>query len=313
MPHNLRAVLDIGSNTIRLLIAELKQGQLANKVHYQHHIARLGQGLQQTGQLSDAGQERALEAFQSMIESCQKFSIPAADIVAVATAAVREAGNGQAFVDVVLQKTGLKIHVIAGEVEAKLALDGAVLGLAKDVGQDMLLFDIGGGSTEFTRVHAGNIKDSISMKLGVVRLAESHFQSDPLSTIDYQATKDSASRFLDELEAFWGHDVGLPQYLVGTAGTVTTLAAIVQDMRVYDASKIDGYSMSRETFEALRDMLLSKTNEQRLNIPALEKGREDVIVAGLAIIDVMFERWGYQKLISVDSGLLMGLLDFSAE
>ena len=310
MTNKLRAVLDIGSNTIRLLIAEVGQDQTFKKIYYQHQIARLGEGLQSTGMLAETGKQRAMDVFLQVVAICESYGLRADEIVAVATAAIRDAGNGQAFVDEVREKTGLCIRIIEGVVEAKLALTGAMLGLSKEVSQDMLLFDIGGGSTEFTRVFQGEIVDSISIKMGVVRLTETCLKSNPTSDSDYQVAKDAAVEFLKEVEVFWGDNQRLPSVLVGTAGTVTTLAAMVQNMTTYDASKIDDFHMSSLAFYALRDDLLSKTNAQRLVIPALEKGREDVIVAGIAMIEAMLERWGYTELVSVDSGLLVGLLHY---
>jgi len=307
MLGDLRAVLDIGSNTIRLLIARTGSSAPREKVHYQHHIARLGQGLQQTGQLSEAGISRALLALEDMVSICQDHHIQAESITAVATAAVREAENGQAFVERARVELGLTIQVISGDVEAGLALQGAKEGV-NHVGHDMLLFDIGGGSTEFTRVSQGQIKDSMSLKLGVVRLTESLLSESPTLAHEYQMVKHAVGSFVDDLERFWGVDKVLPKYLVGTAGTVTTLAAIAQDMQVYDAQKINNYHISQGSFYALQDRILGMTNQQRLGIPALEKGREDVIVAGLAIIEVLFERWEYDQLIAVDSGLLEGLI-----
>jgi len=307
MLDDLRAVLDIGSNTIRLLIAETDDSSSFKRVHYQHHIARLGQGLQQTGQLSEVGISRALSALQDMVKVCKDYHIQAESIIAVATAAVREAGNGQDFVARAYAELGLTIQVISGDVEAGLAFQGAKEGV-HSVGHDMLLFDIGGGSTEFTRVSQGQIKDSMSLKLGVVRLTESLLSESPTQAHEYQAVKSAVGSFIDDLERFWGVDKVLPKYLVGTAGTVTTLAAIAQDMQVYDAQKINNYHISQGDFHALRGRILGMTNQQRLGISALEKGREDVIVAGLAIIEVLFERWKYDKLIAVDSGLLEGLV-----
>lgn len=313
MSNDIRAVLDIGSNTIRLLIAEITTKKTFNKIHYQHSIARLGQGLQQTGQICEDGKNRALLVFHEVVDVCKRCGVQAEEITAVATAAVREASNGQAFVAEVFQATGLRIQIISGEIEAKLALQGAMLGLSEEIGSDMLLFDIGGGSTEFTRVSHGKLKSTISTKMGVVRLTESYLKSNPVSVSDYADAKSAALNFLKEVESSWGHDARLPKYLVGTAGTVTTLAAIAQNMAIYDAFKIDGYVILYQDFQTLRDDLLRKTHDQRLAVPGLEKGREDVIVAGLAIIDVMFSRWGHDALIAVDSGLLVGLLTFSGE
>ncbi len=308
MSANLQAVLDIGSNTIRLLIAEVKSKNRFKRVHYQHHIARLGEGLQLSGKLGEAGKSRALAVFLEVIKVCESFAISARDIRAVATAAVREADNGHNFVAEVGDKTGLNIQVISGDEEALLALKGAKLGLPQAVGQDMLLFDIGGGSTEFSRVSQGKLQDSISVKLGVVRLTELFLTSNPPLVKEYDAMKKVSHEFLTKVEDSWGDNRKLPTYLVGTAGTVTTLAAIAQNMRHYEAEFINGYSMPVNDFYTLRNRLKRMTNEKRVKIPSLEKGREDVIIAGLAIIDVLFERWNYDALISVDSGLLEGLL-----
>ncbi|WP_038250773.1 Ppx/GppA phosphatase family protein [Ghiorsea bivora] len=302
-----KAVLDIGSNTIRLLIAEVGANTIIQRIHYEHKIARLGEGLQRTGMLSNAGMQRALRVFSSMKAVCQEHGIAVSDIYAVATAAIREAKNGQSFVAEVMRAIGLRIQVISGEQEARLALVGARLGLPDEVGSDMCLFDIGGGSTEFTCVFQGQVRDSHSLKLGVVRLTEQWVQQQPVEQA-YGQMKQAVIPFLEKLESFWGKDVTLPQYLVGTAGTVTTLAAIAQDMQTYVANKIDGYVMTKSAFNSLRDQLLNMSNQERLQIPALEKGREDVIIAGIVIIDVLFERWHYTALISVDSGLLEGLL-----
>ncbi len=304
-----RAVLDIGSNTVRLLIAEVSPAhKILRRVHYQHHIVRLGEGLQQTGHLSELGQQRALVVFATLVQVCASFGIKAADIYAVATAAIRESSNGQAFVAQVLATTGLNIHIISGESEAHFALLGAQSVLKPELNQDMLLFDIGGGSTEFSRVSQGKLVDSISEKMGVVRMKELFLQSNPTSVSDYTKMKQHAVACLQRVEASWAQDQVLPRHLVGTAGTVTTLVAIHQNLETYDVNCINNYSLSREDFLQLRDNLLKMTHAERLAIPALEKGREDVIVAGLAIVDVLFEHWGFKALVSVDAGLLEGLL-----
>jgi len=307
------AVLDIGSNTVRLLIAETDKPNHGachhfNPIHYYHNIVRLGEGLQHTGQLSEAGMSRALLSFQEIVDLCQTFGIQASAIKAVATAAVREASNGKTFIAEVKGKTGLHIEVIAGKKEAALALVGAQRALSHDVAEEMCLFDIGGGSTEFSKVSQGKLVSSLSLKLGVVRLTEQYLKSNAFSLIEYEALKTAVHPFIDMVENEWGADSKRARFLVGTAGTVTTLAAIAQDMVKYDATKINGYVLQRADFYLLRDQLLKMSSEERLSISALEKGREDVIVAGLAIIDVMFERWGYGALISVDSGLLEGLV-----
>ncbi|MDQ6981044.1 MAG: Ppx/GppA family phosphatase, partial [Ghiorsea sp.] len=223
-----QAVLDIGSNTIRLLVAETT-GNHHEKLHYQHAIARLGEGLQQTGELGEAGMARAMVIFHEFTIVCQSFSIETANIKAVATAAIREANNGVAFVEQVLAETGLIIQIIGGETEARLALYGAQSALDEDIKDDMLLFDIGGGSTEFSRVCQGQLLDSFSEKLGVVRLTELYLKQDPPSQVEYDAMKVHSKKHLQQVETLWGHNKTVPSCLVGTAGSVTTLAAIALD------------------------------------------------------------------------------------
>ena len=304
-----KAVLDIGSNTIRLLIANVdKHHQEYQKIHYHHRVARLGEGLQQTGNLSGAGTQRAMDVFQEAVEVCAGFDICAEDIVAVATAAIREAKNGADFVLQVRTETGLQIQVIAGDVEARIALSGAQAVLDASTNSNMLLFDIGGASTEFSRVFDDVLGDGFSKKLGVVRLTELYLKSDPPTDVEYNAMKQHAIKHLQHIEQLWGEDKRVPSHLVGTAGSVTTMAAIHLNMHEYDANRINNFCLSKTEFYVLRDALLVKTNAERLATPAIESGREDVIVAGLAIVDALFEYWGFEAMITVDAGVLEGLL-----
>ncbi len=302
-----KAVLDIGSNTIRLLIAEV-EAQAYKTIHYQHRVARLGEGLQQTGDLSEAGKQRAMDVFQEVVEVCASFGVHAESVTAVATAAIREAGNGAEFVAQVYANTGLRIRVIAGDVEAALALSGAQAVLDTSISENMLLFDIGGASTEFIRVCDGVLEDGFSEKLGVVRLTELYFKCDPPADAEYQSMKQHAIQHLRHLEKRWGKNKRIPLHMVGTAGSVTTMAAIHLNMREYDANRINHCRLSKADFDALRDGLLTQTHAERLTIPAIEPGREDVIVAGLAIVDAIFERWHFEEMITVDAGVLEGLL-----
>ncbi len=302
-----QAVLDIGSNTIRLLIAEVSDSSY-QKIYYQHRVARLGEGLQQTGALSDAGKQRGMVVFLEVVDICASHGIAVQNIQAVATAAIREASNGKDYVQHVLDTLGLNIQIIHGQLEAKLSLLGAQMVLNEDVSQDMLLFDIGGASTEFNRVCHGELVDGFSEKLGVVRLTELYLKHNPPLSSEYQAMKEHTKTHLKQVESLWGEDTFLPKHMVGTAGTVTTLAAIVLQMEDYDANTINNYHLSKTDFESMRDELLGMTNDERLAIPAIEQGRQDVIVAGLAIVDAIFEFWDYEVMVTVDAGLLEGLL-----
>ncbi|OIO70032.1 MAG: hypothetical protein CO186_02465 [Zetaproteobacteria bacterium CG_4_9_14_3_um_filter_49_83] len=302
------AALDIGSNTFRLLIAEPAEAGSATPwktLFYTHRIIRLGEGLHYHGRLSEAGMQRAMDTFKTFSTLFLQYDISPDQMLATATAAMREAENGPAFQQQVEDITGIRIHIIPGEKEASMALAGACAVLAESTRHDMMLFDIGGGSTEFIRARDGLACDAISQKLGVVRLVEVCLQSDPPSAIDYRAMLHQARQHLLEVEQSWP-DQKPPRHLVGTAGTVTTLAAIELDLSPYDASIINNHRMSRETFYQLRDRLLLMTHDERQAIRTIEQGRADLIIAGLAIIEAIMEKWDYKEMIVVDAGLLEG-------
>ncbi|ATX80240.1 exopolyphosphatase [Mariprofundus aestuarium] len=301
------ASIDIGSNTFRLLIAKPSDGPLPwQRIDYAHRITRLGEGLHHTGRLSEAGMDRALTTFSEFASLLSKHDVSAEHTFAAATAAMRDAENGQAFAERVKAEAGIHIRIISGVDEARMSLNGACSVLNNATQEDMMLFDIGGGSTEFIRARDKNRIDDISRKLGVVRLVEAHLHSDPPSEHDYNALKAAANEHLQSVEGHWP-DHRVPKHLVGTAGTVTTLAAAALDLYPYDAETINNYRMSRADFSALRDRLLSMTHEQRQKIRTIEPGRADLIIAGLAIVDAVMQRWHYDELITVDAGLLEGL------
>jgi exopolyphosphatase/guanosine-5'-triphosphate,3'-diphosphate pyrophosphatase len=303
------AAIDIGSNTFRLLIAEPSQsseGVPWRTIYYTHRIIRLGEGLHHSGKLSDAGMSRAIQALSEFASILKHFDVPSSHTLAAATAAMREAENGILFKKRVRAETGVDIHILTAELEAATSLCGACAVLEPAISSDMLLFDIGGGSTEFIRARHGIQRNAVSRKLGVVRLIEAYLHSDPPSYLDYHAMLDAASEQLKSVEAEWA-DRQPPKHLVGTAGTVTTLAATELDLFPYDASIINNHRMSKSAFCSLRDRLLALNHKDRLNIRTIENGREDLIIAGLAIIEAVIQQWNYDDIITVNAGVLEGV------
>jgi len=302
------AAIDIGSNTFRLLIAEPAPALSTTPwkiIHYTHRIVRLGEGLHQHGRLSEAGMARAMQAFEEFADILSSYHVPTNRTLALATAAMREAHNGIAFRDRVAEETGIHIRIVSGEKEAAMSLAGACAVLPASTREDMLLFDIGGGSTEFIRARQATARDAVSRKLGVVRLIEAHLHSDPPSTADYQAMKDTALNHLHDVAQGWP-DRQPPQHLVGTAGTVTTLAATELDLYPYDADTINNHVMQKSSFLALKDRLLAMPYAERQAIRTIEQGRGDLIIGGLAIVEAVMDFWGYEEMIVVDAGLLEG-------
>lgn len=301
----LRAAIDIGSNTFRLLIARPSGHQGWKTEYYTHRIVRLGEGLHRSGRLSEAGMERALAALNEFAAIIQEHGLGPDRVCAVATAAMREAVNGETLRDRILEKTGINVRIIDGHAEATMSLAGANAVLHAETRSDMLLFDIGGGSTEFVRAADGQVQDAISRKLGVVRLVEAHLKSDPPAPAEYQAMVQTADGHLAEVESYWG-DGRAPRHLVGTAGTVTTLAAVHLELHPYVVERINNHSISFTEFCTLRDRLLSMSHADRQALPTIEAGRADLMVAGLAIIEAVYRRWSYPLMRVVDAGLLEG-------
>jgi len=302
------AAIDIGSNTFRLLIGEIADAGYRTPwrtVYYTHRIIRLGEGLHHSGRLADTAMQRALAAFSEFAAILNQHNVTAENTLAVATAAMREADNGVLFRDRVAAETGIDIRIIDGDSEARMSLAGAGAVLTPSTRADMLLFDIGGGSTEFIRAADQLCRDAISTKMGVVRLVEAHLHTDPPSAADYQAMLATANVHLSAVEQHWGV-VSPPHHLVGTAGTVTTLAATELDLCPYDADTINNHWMSLSAFESLRDRLLSMDHAERQAIRTIEPGRADLIIAGLAIIEAILTRWHYSGIYIVDAGLLEG-------
>ncbi len=308
---DVHASIDIGSNTFRLLIARPSSvsdnGQPWQEIAYSHCIVRLGEGLHTSGKLSNAGMERAVQALKNFKTLLDKHRVQAEQVHAVATAAVREATNGLGFQQRVESETGIRISIIDGDTEAARSLMGAASVLHPETRNDMLLFDIGGGSTEFIRVNHGKVVDAISRKLGVVRLVEAYLQSDPPSDEDFNAMKESVHSHLKAIEAYWQQtNPNTPNFMVGTAGTVTTLAATEMNLVPYNAGRVNNHKISQRSFQKLRNRLLGMNHEERQHVPTIEAGRADLIIAGLAILEAMMEKWDYSDFITVDAGLLEG-------
>lgn len=291
---------------MRLLVAEPAANPAPWKVLAKElRITRLAQDLRETGRLHPVAMGRTVAALEEFLAIIWRHGVSASNTHTVATSAVREASNREEFLAQVAGATGLHVRVINGNQEAKMSLIGAVRALAYDHRKDMLLFDIGGGSTEFVRAQNGRLIDAISRKLGVVHLAEAHLHSDPPSTADYQLMVAQAHAHLERVQSHW-RGAPAPKTLVGTAGTVTTLAALHLGIEHYDADRINNLAITLGDFLALKERLLAMNYDHRAALPLVGSGRADLIVAGIAIVEAAMDRWQYERLVTVDAGLLEG-------
>jgi len=296
----IRAAIDMGSNTLRFLVANIENNQITERLCYQHCITRLGENLHQTGYLSSKAMVRTTEAIKSFKQEIDAFG--AIEVCATATAAVRKAKNGRQFLQTLAKDTSIQVQLISEQCEAELCLRGVTSEFSET---NFLLFDIGGGSTEFSRINNKQLLDSQSHALGVVEMTERLLHTDPPSPYDFIQIQKYVDTFLHNVEKSW-NDLILPTYLVGTAGTITTLAALDLKLKHYDAQQVNGHTISIDALQKLKQKLLSLNFSQRSHLDALESGRADLIIAGMAIVERLMLRWHYKHLVCIDSGLLEG-------
>ena len=230
----------------------------------------------------------------------------ARDIYIVATSAVREASNGRTFASAVEQATGRRVDVVTGEAEARLTLRGVRHGLGALAGP-VLTFDIGGGSTEYVLAEDDAIRSMVSLRLGVVPLAERFPFPGAVDEPRYRELYDEVRTRLDrELPATIR--TARVAHLVGTAGTVTTLAALDLGLRHYDPDRVQGHLLNRPTIARLSARLAGLTVGERAALPCLEPGRADLIIPGIAIVMATLDQLGLETLRVSEYALREGVL-----
>lgn len=297
------AGVDIGTLTCRLLIADLASGSHLKEVRSDRRILRLGEGVDQTRRLSDAAMDRVIQCLKEWRELIERHGVEA--FTAVATSAVRDADNRQDFLDRVKGEAGFDVEVIAGDDEARRTLLGIRSGLPPGV-TDVLALDIGGGSTEFILDRPGHPPVVKSIDVGVVRVCERLLHHDPPTDDEVRQAREWVARETKTAMADMG-DYQTATF-VGTAGTITSLAAMAQRLPAYEPARIHNYMLTLETVRELEHTLLSRTKAGRVGLPGLEKNREEVIAAGAIIIRTAMETLGMSAVLVSDLGLREGVL-----
>lgn len=310
------AALDLGTNNCRLLIAA-PAARGFRVVDAFSRIVRLGEGLSQTGQLSEAAMQRALAALQICAEKIERRG--ASRVRAVATQACRAAANGKAFLDRVTHRTGLPLTVITPQEEAELSVAGC-RDLIDPEAQAALVVDVGGGSVELSWLDlreaparpgdAPPLAAWCSAPIGVVSLAE-RFPEVPGERGWRRAMVDAVKA---ELSAFTGADHLRPVFeagrahLVGTSGAITSLASVHLGLRRYDRNRVDGIWLTREQCDAAGETLAALSLDERARQPCIGPDRADLVLAGAAILQAVQELWPSPRVRVADRGLREGLL-----
>lgn len=277
------AAIDCGTNSIRLLIADVIDDDEGIRrlldVTRQMRIVRLGQGVDATGMLAPEALERTFAALDEYAALIGAHGTQAVRFVA--TSATRDAGNRQEFMDGVRARLGVAPEVIEGSEEAELSFDGAVSVRPPADDEDILVVDLGGGSTEFVVGNAAGVRGAISIDMGCVRYSERFLTDDPPTDAQVAAAEAEANRQIDAvMDALPIQDV---DRVVGVAGTITTVTAHVLDLHSYQPEAIDGTELPIGVVEAAASEFLGFSRQRREQLPYMHPGRVDVISAGALI------------------------------
>jgi exopolyphosphatase/guanosine-5'-triphosphate,3'-diphosphate pyrophosphatase len=296
------ASIDIGTNTVLLLVAEKRDGELV-AVEEHATITRLGQGVDKTRTLAPDAVARTNACLDRYAEIVTRLGVTKTAVVG--TSAMRDAGGGEAVREHVKARFGVDARTISGDEEARLTFGGALSGLTLPEGR-VVVFDIGGGSTEVVDGErtTRSIAFAHSYDVGSVRLTERHVRSDPPSETERAAVLRAAT---DAFATVPASVRGAP--VVGIAGTVTTLAAVSLGMSTYDGSRVHGHVMPIEELERVVELLARVPLEERRSIAGLEPKRADVIVAGGLVALAFLRHVGAPSVVVSDRGVRWGLAE----
>jgi exopolyphosphatase/guanosine-5'-triphosphate,3'-diphosphate pyrophosphatase len=298
------AAIDCGTNSIRLLIADIEQdGAALREVDRRMEIVRLGQGVDRTGRLAPEALQRTFSALRDYESAIQKFG--AERVRMVATSATRDASNRDEFTDGVRQILGVEPDVATGAEEAALSFTGATAELrGGTVPAPYIVVDIGGGSTEFV-LGTSMVEAARSVDIGCVRLTERHLHDDPPTEAQVAAARSDIEAALDVV----AETVPLQQAesLVGLAGSVTTVAAIALGLEVYEPERIHHSRIPAAQIHDVARGLLGMRRSRRAAIPVMHPGRVDVIGAGALILDVVIHRLGLPEVVVSEHDILDGI------
>ncbi len=296
------AVIDIGTNSVRMVVAGVEADGTYRILDEERVMTRLGHGLAETGRLADDTMTQSLQAIGNMKAIAEGFKVK--ELRVIATSAVREATNGRAFCRDVWRRHRVRVDVISPEEEAQLAFASAVRHFSL-TGRSTAVVDIGGGSAEVVLAADGLVDRVYSMPIGAVRLTERYCHSDPLNGKHWKAMKRAVAKTIRETI---GRPPFQPDAMVGSGGTFTSIASMVQSQREERTRGLHGYKVSFGEIAHLLDRLRDTPLEARKHIPGLNPQRADIIIAGLLVAQTLGDRLGCQHVIVNERGIMDGML-----
>jgi len=294
------AAIDVGTNSVKFHIGERREDGTWRTVADRAEITRLGDGLEKSGEINREAMARTVSTIAAMVDEARRNAV--AGIAAVGTMGMRTARNSEQFIDAVRQRCGVRIEVIPGEEEGRLAYLAVKSGLRLEEGS-LAVFDTGGGSTQFTFGRGTVVEERFSLNVGAVRYTERYGLAEAVSPGQLRAALDAISADLARLGTRHSPDV-----LVGMGGAVTNIAAVKHALANYDPDIVQGTVIERTEIERQIELYCSRSQEDRRKIVGLQPKRADVILAGACIVKTVMDKLSKDALSVSDRGLRHGLL-----
>ncbi|MGL5348852.1 MAG: Ppx/GppA phosphatase family protein [Peptostreptococcaceae bacterium] len=293
--------IDIGTNSMRLLIANYIDGKLENRKKYVN-TTRIGQGVDQDGYIIEEAMKRNLDALEEFANICKTEKC--VSVYCMGTSALRDSKNGKEFVEQAKVRTGIDVDIISGKEESNLGFRGVMEGLEDNT--NILVIDIGGGSTEFIVGDRQGIKFSKSENVGALRMTEKFLKMEPINEVEFE----NMSKFIyDEIKDTLDYVKSINiEKIVGIGGTITSLSAMNQKLEVYSMEKIHNSEITVEEIKEILQNLKQMTLNDKKTIKGLQAKRADIITAGVEILKIIIENLEIEKIIVSEYDNLEGLM-----
>ncbi len=294
------AVIDVGTNSVKFHLAELEDDGAWRTVIDRAEVTRLGEGLDETGRLGAEPMERTAEAIAAMAAEAEREGVEA--VAAVGTAGMRIASNASELIDAVRDRTGIEIEVIPGEEEARLAYVAATSGLGITDGA-LVVFDTGGGSSQFTFGAPGRIEEQFSVDVGAARFTEQFGLDQPVAV---ETVTSARTAIAADLSRLGGRE--RPDLLIGMGGGTTNMAAVKHRLERYDSEVVQGTELDTGEIDRQIELYRTRSADERRELPGLQPKRAEVILAGACIVRTVLDELGRDSLVVSDRGLRHGLI-----
>lgn len=295
--------IDIGTNSMRLLIADYENNKIENRRKY-INTTRIGQGVDKDGYITKEAMNRNLDALKEFSDRCKQENCE--KIYCMGTSALRDSKNGQDFVNEAKKLTNIDVDIICGEEESNLGFMGVLQGTDGDKKEDILVIDIGGGSTEFIVGNEDGIKFCKSENVGALRMTEKFITTDPISDEEFESMsnfiEDTISSTMKKLKTI------KISKLVGIGGAITSLSAMNQQLEVYSMDKIHNSVVTKKELEKILQNLKIMTLNDKKTLKGLQAKRADIITAGVKILHIVMENLEFEEIMISEYDNLEGLM-----